>query len=158
MRVADMFSILFEIAGKELNVKYLDEQQASSHYGHTPYRYTPKTAQKIIPNQFVDLGQGLLDIVEELDRKVGINRTAESSSDNYGIEGTAIGFDKETQYNTIVDTGSGLVKFYREVEGTISITLPIDAMARIVTVTNEKESTIDMNGDSAINIEIRQTN
>ena len=66
MRVADMFSILFEIAGKELNVKYLDEQQGSSHYGHTPYRYTPKTAQKIISNQFVDLGQGLLDIVEEI--------------------------------------------------------------------------------------------
>ena len=66
MRVADMFSMLFEIAGKELNVKYLDEQQGSSHYGHTPYRYTPKTAQKIIPNQFVDLGQGLLDIVEEI--------------------------------------------------------------------------------------------
>jgi len=65
MRVADMFSMLFEIAGKELNVKYLDEQ-GSSHYGHTPYRYTPKTAQKIIPNQFVDLGQGLLDIVEEI--------------------------------------------------------------------------------------------
>ncbi len=66
MRVADMFSMLFEIAGKELNVKYLDEQQGSSHYGLTPYRYTPKTAQKIIPNQFVDLGQGLLDIVEEI--------------------------------------------------------------------------------------------
>ena len=66
MRVADMFSMLFEIAGKELNVKYLDKQQGSSHYGHTPYRYTPKTAQKIIPNQFVDLGQGILDIVEEI--------------------------------------------------------------------------------------------
>jgi len=104
----------------------------------------------------VDFLQDLLDVVEELDRKVGIQRTA--STENYGIEGTLIGFDKETQYNTFVDTGSGLVKFYREVEGTISITLPIDAMARIVTVTNEKESTIDMNGDSAINIEIRQTN
>lgn len=104
----------------------------------------------------VDFLQDLLDVVEELDRKVGIQKTA--STENYGIEGTLIGFDKETQYNTFVDTGSGLVKFYREVEGTISITLPIDAMARIVTVTNEKESTIDMNGDSAINIEIRQTN
>ena len=66
MRVVDMFSILFEIAGKELNVKYLDEQQGSSHYGHTLYSYTPKTAQKIISNQFVDLGQGLLDLVEEI--------------------------------------------------------------------------------------------
>lgn len=66
MRMADMFSILFEIAGKELNVKYLDEQQGSSHYGHTPYRYTPKTAQKINSNQFFDLGHGLHDLVEEI--------------------------------------------------------------------------------------------
>ena len=66
MRVADMFSMLFEIAGKELNVKYLDEQQGSSHYGNTPYRYTPKTSLKVIPTEFIDLGQGLLNIVEEI--------------------------------------------------------------------------------------------
>jgi UDP-glucose 4-epimerase len=66
MRVADMFSMLFEIAGKELNVKYLDEQQGSSHYGNTPYRYTPKPSLKVIPTEFIDLGQGLLDIVEEI--------------------------------------------------------------------------------------------
>jgi hypothetical protein len=36
--------------------------------------------------------------------------------------------------------------------------LSIDAMARINTVTNEKESTITMGGDEAIQIEIRQTN
>ena len=66
MRVADMFSMLFEIAGKELNVKYLDEQQGSSHYGNTPYRYTPKPSLKVIPTEFIDLGQGLLDIVEEV--------------------------------------------------------------------------------------------
>ena len=66
MRVADMFSMLFEIAGKELNVKYLDEKQGSSHYGNTPYRYTPKPSLKVIPTEFIDLGQGLLNIVEEI--------------------------------------------------------------------------------------------
>ena len=66
MRVADMFSMLFEVAGKEFNVKYLDEQQGSSHYGNTPYRYTPKPSLKVIPTEFIDLGQGLLDIVEEI--------------------------------------------------------------------------------------------
>lgn len=66
MRVADMFSMLFEIAGKEFNVKYLDDQLGASHYGNTPYRYTPKSSLKVIPTEFVDLGQGLLDIVEEI--------------------------------------------------------------------------------------------
>jgi hypothetical protein len=106
----------------------------------------------------VDFLQDLLDIVEELDRKVGINRTADSGGNTFGIEGTVIGFDKDTQYNTIVDTGSGLVTFYREVNGTISIKLPVDAMAQIVTVTNEKESVINMGGDQAINIIITQQN
>ena len=106
----------------------------------------------------VDFLQDLLDVIEELDRRVGINKSSSSGGNNYGIEGTLIGFDKDTQYNTFVDTSSGTVKFFREVEGTISITLPIDAMASIYTVTNEKESFIEMGGDSAVNIEIRQTN
>lgn len=66
MKVADMFSMLFEIAGKELDIRYLDEQRGSSHYGNTPYRYTPKPSLKVIPTEFIDLGQGLLDIVEEV--------------------------------------------------------------------------------------------
>ena len=66
MKVSDMFSMIFEIEGKESDINYLDEHKGSSHYGNTPYRYTPKTSMKIIPTEFVDLGQGLLDIVEEI--------------------------------------------------------------------------------------------
>ena len=42
----------------------------------------------------VDFLQDLLDIVEELDRKVGISKTG-GGTNTYGIEGTAIGFDKD---------------------------------------------------------------
>ena len=66
MKVSDMFSMIFEIEGKEADINYLDEHKGSSHYGNTPYRYTPKTSMKIIPTEFVDLGQGLLDVVEEI--------------------------------------------------------------------------------------------
>jgi len=66
MKVSDMFSMIFEIEGKKANVKYLDTHESSSHYGNTPYRYTPKTSMKIIPTEFVDFGQGLLDVVEEI--------------------------------------------------------------------------------------------
>ena len=66
MKVSDMFSMIFEIEGKEVDINYLDEHKGSSHYGNTPYRYTPKASMKIIPTEFVDLGQGLLDIVEEI--------------------------------------------------------------------------------------------
>ena len=32
----------------------------------TPYRYTPKQAQKLVPDEFIDIGQGVLEIVEEI--------------------------------------------------------------------------------------------
>ena len=66
MKVSDMFSMIFEIEGKEVNVNYLDRHNDSSHYGNTPYRYTPKASMKVIPTEFVDLGQGLLDVIEEI--------------------------------------------------------------------------------------------
>lgn len=66
IRVDDLISVLFEIAGQKRNVRYLGDQSAPNHYGHTPYRYTPKPAKKLVPQEFVDLGQGLLDIIEEL--------------------------------------------------------------------------------------------
>jgi len=71
MRVSDMFSMLFEIEGKELNVKYKNSHNSFSHYGNTPYRYAPKKATKIIPTEFIDLGQGLLNVVEEVHQDNG---------------------------------------------------------------------------------------
>ena len=66
IKVSDIFAIIFEIAGKKVSVKYLNDHINGSHYGNTPYRYTPKTSMKVIPTEFVDLGQGLLNIFEEI--------------------------------------------------------------------------------------------
>jgi len=32
----------------------------------TPYRYTPKQSRKLVSQEFIDLGQGILEIVEEV--------------------------------------------------------------------------------------------
>ncbi|MDF1683505.1 MAG: NAD(P)-dependent oxidoreductase [Legionellaceae bacterium] len=66
MRVDDLISVLFEISGQSKNVRYQGEKSTTNHYGHTPYRYTPKAAKKLVPQEFVDLGQGLLDVIEEI--------------------------------------------------------------------------------------------
>ena len=65
-KVDDFFSILFEILGKEKSVEYQNKSSLSNHYGNTPYRYSPKTAKKIVPQEFVDLGQGILNLIEEI--------------------------------------------------------------------------------------------
>ena len=36
----------------------------------TPYRYTPKYAYKLVPEEFIDLGQGLLELVEEVSEEL----------------------------------------------------------------------------------------
>ena len=74
------------------------------------------------------------------------------------IQGTGFGFDKDTQYNTIVDKGLGQIWFYREVQGIISIKIPIFAQASIRTITDEKESSIMVGDGSSLNITITQTN
>jgi UDP-glucose 4-epimerase len=65
LRVDELISILFEIAGREPVINYHCENTRLNHYGNTPYRYTPKSAKKLVPLEFVDLGQGLLDVIEE---------------------------------------------------------------------------------------------
>ena len=107
----------------------------------------------------VDFLQDLLDVVLEIDRKVGINATGGSDPFSVArIEGTAFGLDKDSQYNTIVDKGLGQIWFYREVQGIISVKIPIFAQATIRTITDEKGSLIKVGDGSSINITITQTN
>jgi UDP-glucose 4-epimerase len=73
IRVDDLFSVLFEIVGRTRVVNYMGENNFTDHYGQTPYRYTPKQAKKIVPQEFVDLGQGLLEIIEEVNHQMQNN-------------------------------------------------------------------------------------
>lgn len=66
IKISDMLAMIFEIAGKDTKVNYSSKKIKTFHYGHTPYRYKPKSSIKIIPTEFIDLGEGLLDIIDEV--------------------------------------------------------------------------------------------
>tara|TARA_B100002019_G_scaffold218167_1_gene190872 strand:- start:1117 stop:2256 length:1140 start_codon:yes stop_codon:yes gene_type:complete len=106
----------------------------------------------------VDFLQDLLDVVLDIDRKVGIDVEQDQKFGSVRLEGTVAGFDKDSQYNTIIDKGIGQIWFYREVNGIISIRIPMFAQASIRTITDEKESLIKVGDGSSINITITQTN
>ena len=106
----------------------------------------------------VDFLQDLLDVVLDIDRKVGIDVERDQKFGSVRLEGTVAGFDKDSQYNTIIDKGIGQIWFYREVNGIISIRIPMFAQASIRTITDEKESLIKVGDGSSINITITQTN
>jgi len=62
----ELIELIFEIAGLEENAHYLPEDKAQYHYSSTPYRYTPKQAKKMVPGEFIDIGEGVLEMIEEL--------------------------------------------------------------------------------------------
>ena len=68
---SDLIEMIFEIAGIEQSVTYTEGNWHDYHYSMTPYRYTPKHATKIVPAEFTDLGQGILEVVEEINRDLG---------------------------------------------------------------------------------------
>jgi UDP-glucose 4-epimerase len=65
MRVLDLMKMLAEILGMPDTVKFRDEQYAG-HYVRTPYAYQPKLGRKYAPPLHIDLGQGLLQLIEEV--------------------------------------------------------------------------------------------
>ena len=67
---ADLVNMIFEIAGKKANVTFSNTKRSEEHYRITPYRYTPKSAKKLVPSEFVDIGQGILELVEEIDQTI----------------------------------------------------------------------------------------
>ena len=67
---SDLIDLIFEISGVNKNVVFKDLESQSDHYSLTPYRYTPKQAHKLVPNQFIDLGQGVLELVEEINKEI----------------------------------------------------------------------------------------
>jgi UDP-glucose 4-epimerase len=67
MRVFDMLKMLAEILNLSEDSVEFTEERYNSHYIRTPYAYQPKLGRKYIPTTHVDLGQGLLQIIDEID-------------------------------------------------------------------------------------------
>lgn len=66
-RAADLFMMFQEILGRRIDIDYRHvEGEGSGHYAVTPYAYTPRPGRKLVTTNFVDMGQGLLRMVEDL--------------------------------------------------------------------------------------------
>ena len=62
----ELIDMIFEIAGVKKEVIINNKTKSNDHYTMTPYRYTPKAAKKLVPDEFIDLGQGIFEIVEDI--------------------------------------------------------------------------------------------
>jgi len=67
LRAADLFTMFQEILGRQVVIDYRpNDGSRAGHYSVTPYAFTPKPGRKLVTTQYVDMGQGLLQMVEEL--------------------------------------------------------------------------------------------
>ncbi len=65
MRVHDLLKMLAEILGISSAIEFV-ESESHGHYVRTPYAYQPKLGRKYVPPMHVDLGQGLLQLIDEV--------------------------------------------------------------------------------------------
>ena len=99
----------------------------------------------------------LQDVLVALEEVSIFNRRSASAGDAGDIQGTsAPGFDKDTQYNTIIDQGAGQIWFYREVNGIVSVRIPIGTNLTLDTENEGRKNNIIVGDGQSVIIIIRQ--
>ena len=99
----------------------------------------------------------LQDVLVALEEVSIFNRKSASAGDAGDIVGTqAPGFDKDTQYNTIIDQGAGQIWFYREVNGIVSVRIPIGTNLTLDTENEGRKNNIIVGDGQSVIIIIRQ--
>jgi len=69
MRAKDLLSMIGEMMNNGVKIEYVTPQKQKAeeiHYKITPFTFAPKLAKKLIPNYYLDMGQGLLECMEEI--------------------------------------------------------------------------------------------
>ena len=106
----------------------------------------------------VDFLQDVLKIFEEVNILKQKQRDKGGSGSTDGnIVGTALGFDKNTQYNTIIENSTGQIWFYREVNGIIDIRVPIESSVNIESENEGVKNSIIVNDGDSVIIIIKQS-
>lgn len=65
MRYKDLLNMIKEMLGGDIEIIYKNSK-SGTHYQVTPYSFNPKIGKKLTNNYYVDMGQGLLNIMSEI--------------------------------------------------------------------------------------------
>lgn len=67
LKVIDTLNIIQEILQKKINIIF--NKNKTHHYEVTPFSYENVVAKKITPDSYIDLGQGILEVIHEIKSK-----------------------------------------------------------------------------------------
>ncbi len=79
MRFKDFLSTIKEILGNKISLDIEDPHFDPAHYNLTPYSFVPKIGYKLTTNCYLDIGQGLLECLNEIHS--AIHRVSRDSKD-----------------------------------------------------------------------------
>jgi len=68
MKYKDLFDMINEILNNSLNINIKDNHK-KTHYKNTPYSYQKDPVKKLTNNPHIDLGEGLIEIIESLNNE-----------------------------------------------------------------------------------------
>jgi UDP-glucose 4-epimerase len=66
MKVCDLLVMIKEIMNNKITIKYDSPKNDPLHYEITPYSFNPQMAVKMFNNNYVDLGQGLMQVLSHI--------------------------------------------------------------------------------------------
>lgn len=68
MKYKDLFDMINEIFNNSLNIN-IKRNHKKTHYRNTPYSYQKNSVKKLTNNPHIDLGEGLIEIIESLNNE-----------------------------------------------------------------------------------------
>lgn len=69
MTVMNVFNMIAEMLDKDVKFVFKDDP-GNTHYMITPYSFSPRLGRKMIPIVQIDIGQGVLHIIEDMHREL----------------------------------------------------------------------------------------
>ena len=61
----DVAAMIAEILPEKIALEFADGEP-EGHYHLTPYTFAPRLGHKLVPSDYIDIGQGLLDCIQEI--------------------------------------------------------------------------------------------
>ena len=68
----ELLQFIREILDNQVEIEIDSEHLSSHHYTITPFRYIPKTATKVVSTDFIDIGQGIVELVNDVAASCGV--------------------------------------------------------------------------------------
>ena len=69
MKRIELFQMINEILGNNISINLANDGY-KNHYRYTPYSFIPQESQRLTPNPYIDMGQGILNCIKEVHAKI----------------------------------------------------------------------------------------